>query len=35
MKAQGTDLYAIDPDSGEVLVVGCPTAINGIDTSVD
>ncbi len=35
MKTQGTDLYAIDPDSGEILVVGCITSIDGIDTSID
>jgi tail tube protein len=35
LKAQGTDLYVIDPDDGSVLTVGCPTAINGIDTSVE
>ena len=35
MKAQGTELYAIDPADGSVIVVGCPTSIDGIDTSVD
>lgn len=35
MKAQGTDLYAIDPDNGALIVVGCPTAIEGIDTNID
>lgn len=35
MRSQGTDLYAIDPADGSVLVVGCPTSIDGIDTSID
>jgi tail tube protein len=35
MKAQGTELYTIDPADGSVIVVGCPTSIDGIDTSVD
>lgn len=35
MKTQGTDLYAIDPDDGSLIVVGCPTAIDGIDTTVE
>lgn len=35
MKAQGTELYVIDPDDGSVITVGCPTAINGIDTTVE
>lgn len=35
MKAQGTELYCIDPDDGTIIKVGCPTAINGIDTSVE
>jgi hypothetical protein len=34
-KTQGTDLYAIDPADGSVIVVGCPTTIDGIDTSVE
>lgn len=34
-KTQGTNLYAIDPADGSVLVVGCPTSIDGIDTSVE
>jgi hypothetical protein len=33
--AQGTDLYAIDPDSGALLDVGCITSIDGIDTAID
>ena len=32
MKTQGTELYAIDPDNGALIVVGCPTSIDGIDT---
>lgn len=35
MKTQGTDLYAIDPADGSVITVGCPTSIDGIDTSID
>lgn len=35
MKTQGTDLYAIDPADGSLIVVGCPTSIDGIDTSID
>jgi len=35
MKTQGTDLYAINPDTGAVITVGCPTSIDGIDTSID
>jgi hypothetical protein len=34
-KTQGTILYTIDPDTKEVLRVGCATAISGIDTSID
>ncbi len=34
-KVAGTNLYAIDPDTGQVIVVGCPTSIDGIDTSVE
>lgn len=29
---QGTDLYAIDPEDGSVIDVGCVTSIEGIDT---
>lgn len=35
MKTQGTDLYTIDPEDGSLIVVGCPTSIDGIDTSID
>lgn len=34
-KVAGTNLYAIDPVNGAVIVVGCPTSISGIDTSVE
>lgn len=35
IKTQGTRLFTIDPDSGQILVVGCITSVDGIDTSVD
>ncbi|MNQ31948.1 hypothetical protein D3C85_453310 [compost metagenome] len=35
IKSQGTDLYTIDPDTGELLDVGCITSIDGIDTAID
>lgn len=35
MKTQGTNLYAIDPADGSLIVVGCPTSIDGIDTSIE
>lgn len=35
VKTQGTDLYAIDPDTGELLDVGCVTEISGIDSTID
>lgn len=34
-KTQGTDLYVIDPDDGSVITVGCPTSIDGIDTTLE
>lgn len=34
-KTQGTDLYAIDPADNSLIVVGCVTSIDGIDTSVE
>lgn len=34
MKVQGTNLYAIDPDNGQLLEVDCPTSIDGIDTGI-
>ena len=35
MKTQGTELYAIDPATGDVIVVGCITSIDGIDVQVE
>jgi hypothetical protein len=35
VKTQGTDLYAIDPDDDSLLIVGCVTSIDGIDTPID
>ena len=35
IKSQGTRLFAIDPADDSVLVVGCPTAIDGIDTTIE
>lgn len=35
IKTQGTMLYTIDPDTGAVIEVGCVTAINGIDTTLE
>lgn len=32
---KGTVLYVIDPEDDSVLVVGCTTSIEGIDTSVE
>lgn len=34
-KTQGTVLYVIDPADDSVLVVGCVTSIDGIDTPID
>lgn len=34
IKTQGTDLYAIDPANNSLLVVGCFTSLDGIDTSI-
>lgn len=34
-KVAGTNLYAIDPANGAVIIVGCPTSIDGIDTTVE
>ena len=34
IKTQGTDLYAIDPATKTLLVVGCFTSLDGIDTSI-
>lgn len=35
LKTQGTDLYFIDPDTGELMDVGCVTEISGIDTTIE
>lgn len=34
-KTQGTMLYTVDPDTHAVLVVGCVTAIGGIDSTLE
>lgn len=34
-KTQGVVLYTIDPQDDSVLVVGCVTSIDGIDTTVE
>lgn len=35
IKTQGTNLYAMDPETGEVIDVGCVTQISGIDETLD
>lgn len=35
VRTQGTDLFTIDPETGEVLDVGCVTSIDGIDATRD
>ena len=35
VKTQGTDLYVIDPADGSLITVGCPTSIDGIDTTLE
>lgn len=35
MKTQGTQLYTIDPESGELIYVACVTSIDGIDTTIE
>jgi len=35
VKTQGTDLYTIDPTTGDLLDVGCITSISGIDETID
>lgn len=35
IKAQQTDLFTIDPDTGLLLDVGCITSLDGIDTAID
>lgn len=34
-KTQGTMLYTIDPDTDTVLLVGCVTNIDGIDSTIE
>ncbi len=33
IKTQGTNLYTVDPDTEELIVVGCVTSIDGVDTT--
>lgn len=35
MKSQGAELYYIDPDSSQVVVVGCITEVTGIDSTIE
>lgn len=35
VKTQGTEFWAMDPDTGEIIDIGCVTSIDGIDTSID
>lgn len=35
VKTQGTDLYALVPETGEIIDVGCVTTIDGLDSTVD
>lgn len=35
VKTQGTDLYVIDPDDNSLIVVGCVTSVDGIDTTIE
>lgn len=35
IKTQGTQLWTIDPQDDSLLVVGCVTSIDGIDTTLD
>lgn len=35
MKTQGTELYYIDPDSGDPVAVGCVTSIDGVDITTE
>lgn len=34
-KTQGTMLYVLDPDTDEVLEVGCVTSIDGLDSTIE
>ena len=35
VKTQGTVFFALDPITGELLDIGCVTAIDGIDTTIE
>ncbi len=35
IKAQGSQLYTIDPDTNELLTIDCVISIDGIDTAID
>lgn len=35
IRTAGTEMYTIDPANGSILVVGCVTNIDGIDTTVE
>ena len=35
IKTQGTDLYAINPNDGALIDVGCITSISGVDTAIE
>lgn len=35
IKAQGSQLYTIDPDTDAILVINCVISIDGIDTAID
>ena len=35
IKTQGTQMYCVDPDNKTILVVGCVTGIDGLDTTLD
>lgn len=35
LRSQGTHLYFIDPATGEVMQVGCPTSIDGISAPIE
>lgn len=35
IRTQGTDIFALDPDSGEILDIGCVTSISGIDETLE
>lgn len=35
IKTQGSELFAIDPEDGSLITVGCVTQIDGIDTTLD